>query len=160
MEGVRPALADDLPRLTALASQVVAELADQKGGIVWRRHAARGEPLEAGLAEDLAHEDTQVLVGTIDDAVVGYSVTTAERLADEGMLAIVRDLYVEPDARGVGVGAALMDAILAWAGERGCIGVDALALPGGRATKNFFEGFGLVARAIVVHRTLSPNEPA
>ena len=160
MEGVRPALADDLPRLTALATEVIAELAEQKGGIVWRRHAARGEPVEAGLAEDLADPETQVLVGTIDDTVVGYSVTTVEHLADEGMLAVVRDLYVEPGARGVGVGAALMEAILAWAGERGCVGVDALALPGGRATKNFFEGFGLVARAIVVHRDLPGSDLA
>lgn len=155
MEGVRPAVADDLPRLTALADQVIEELAGEKGGIVWRRHAARREPLDEGLAEDLARDDTLVLVGTIDDAVIGYAVTTVETLYDHGSLAVVRDLYVEPEARGVGVGAAIMDAVLAWAGERECIGVDALALPGGRATKNFFEGFGLVARAIVVHKDLA-----
>ena len=155
MESVRPAVAEDLTRLTALARAAIDELADEKGGIVWRRHAARREPLEEGLAEDLARADTQVLVGTIDDAVVGYSVTTVETLFDNGALAVVRDLFVEPEARGVGVGAAVMEAILAWAGERGCIGVDALALPGGRATKNFFESFGLVARAIVVHRDLA-----
>jgi GNAT superfamily N-acetyltransferase len=155
VESVRPAVAEDLTRLTALARAAIDELADEKGGIVWRRHAARREPLEEGLAEDLARDDTQVLVGTIDDAVVGYSVTTVETLFDNGALAVVRDLFVEPEARGVGVGAAVMEAILAWAGERGCIGVDALALPGGRATKNFFESFGLVARAIVVHRDLA-----
>ena len=156
MEGVRPAGTDDLPRLTSLAREVIDELADQKGGIVWRRHAARSEPVEDGLTTDLDDPDTLVLVGTIDDAVIGYAVTTIEAVADEGRLAVVRDLYVEPGARGVGVGAAMMDAVLAWAGERGCIGVDALALPGSRATKNFFEGFGLVARAIVVHRGLAP----
>lgn len=154
MEGVRPAHVDDLPRLSILAREVVAELAGQKGGIVWRRHAARPEPVEDGLSADLDDPDTLVLVGTIDEAVVGYAVTTIEDVADEGRLAVVRDLYVEPGARGVGVGAATMGAVLAWAGERGCIGVDALALPGSRATKNFFEGFGLVARAIVVHRSL------
>ena len=131
-------------------------MADQKGGIVWRRHAARPEPVEGGLTADLDDLDTLVLVGTIDETVIGYAVTTIEDVADEGRLAVVRDLYVEPGARGVGVGAAMMDGVLAWAGERGCIGVDALALPGSRATKNFFEGFGLVARAIVVHRSLEP----
>ena len=65
---------------------------------------------------------------------------------------MVDDLYVEPEARGVGVGEAMMDARPRLGGERGCVGVDALALPGNRATKNFFETFGLVARAIVVHR--------
>ena len=38
------------------------------------------------------------------------------------------------------------------AAAQGCFGVDSLALPGDRHTKNFFESFGLVARAIVVHR--------
>lgn len=156
MEGVRPAGPDDLPRLTILARQVIAELADQKGGIVWRRHAARPEPVEDSLVADLDDPDTLVLVGTIDQTVIGYAVTTVEDVADAGRLAVVRDLYVEPGARGVGVGAAMMDAVLASARERGCIGVDALALPGSRATKNFFEGFGLVARAIVVHRSLEP----
>lgn len=156
MEGVRPAGPDDLPRLTTLAREVIAELAEQKGGIVWRRHAARPEPVEDGLAADLENPGTLVLVGTIDDSVIGYAVTTIEDVADNGRLAVVRDLYVEPGARGIGVGAAMMDGVLAWAGDRGCIGVDALALPGSRATKNFFEGFGLVARAIVVHRSLAP----
>ncbi len=160
MEGVRPAVATDLPRLSGLAAQAIQELSGQKGGIVWQRHAARREPLEDGLADDLADSDTQVLAGTIHEAVVGYAVTSIERLSDESILAVVRDVYVEPDARGVGVGAALMEAILAWAEERRCIGVDALALPGGRATKNFFEGYGLVARAIIVHRDLSPGDPA
>ena len=47
-----------------------------------------------------------------------------------------------------------MDAMVVWCRERGCIGIDGLALPGNRETKNFFETFGLVARAIVVHRPL------
>jgi len=156
VEGVRPAVADDVPRLAELAGQAIEELAGQKGGLIWRRHAARRDPLAEGLAEDVADDDTQVLAGLIDDAVVGYSVTSVEQVSEDGKLAVVRDIYVEPGARGVGVGAALLEAVLAWAGERGCLGVDALALPGGRATKNFFESFGLVARAIVVHRDLSP----
>lgn len=53
----------------------------------------------------------------------------------------------------------MMDQILAWCRVHDCIGVDALALPGHRDTKNFFESFGLVARAIVVHRSLEPAEP-
>jgi hypothetical protein len=48
----------------------------------------------------------------------------------------------------------LLDAVIAWATGRKCIGIDSLALPGNRETKNFFESFGLVARAIVVHRPL------
>ena len=68
------------------------------------------------------------------------------------------DLYVLPDARGVGVGEAMMGLCLDWARRNGCIGLDSMALPGDRHTKNFFESFGLVARAIIVHRRLSEHE--
>jgi hypothetical protein len=47
-----------------------------------------------------------------------------------------------------------MDHVVAWCRAAGCFGIDSLALPGDRSTKNFFESFGLVARAIVVHRSL------
>ena len=38
--------------------------------------------------------------------------------------------------------------------ERSLVGLDAVALPGDRDTQNFVETFGLVARAIQVHRSL------
>ena len=69
---------------------------------------------------------------------------------------MLNGLYVDPGAREVGVGEAMMDLVLAWSEERGATGIDAVALPGDRATKNFFERFGLTARAIVVHRRLGP----
>jgi hypothetical protein len=47
-----------------------------------------------------------------------------------------------------------MDELQAFCETRDCLGVDAIALPGNRDTKNFFETFGLVARAILVHRPL------
>ena len=76
-------------------------------------------------------------------------------LPDGGRLGVVTDLYTEPGARELGVGEVMMDALIAWCREQGCFGVDSLALPGDRHTKNFFESFGLVARAIVVHRSLT-----
>jgi len=69
-------------------------------------------------------------------------------------LGVLSDIYVEPDGREVGVGEVLVDAVVAWCTERGCVGVDALALPGNRSTKNFFETFGFTARALVVHKAL------
>ena len=43
--------------------------------------------------------------------------------------------YVEPEARQVGVGGALIGGLLDWFSEQGCTDVDAVALPGDRATK-------------------------
>jgi len=87
---------------------------------------------------------------------VGFASARIEQLRDGTTLGVIGDLYVEPDARGVGVGEALMDALLVWASERGCQGVDATALPGDRATKNFFEGSGFTARLLVMHHRVQP----
>ena len=154
VEAARPASDDDLPRLAELARAAIEELRPTKGGEVWARREARREPLDESLAADLAHQGTLVLAGTIDEVVVGYAVATTETLADGSVLARVTDLYAEPDAREVGVGEALLEAIVKWSTERHCVGIDSLVLPGNRETKNFFESFGLVARAIVVHRPL------
>jgi GNAT superfamily N-acetyltransferase len=154
IEAARPASSADLPRIAALARAAIAELRSTKGGDVWARREARQEPIDDSLAADLANADAIVLVGSIDDAVIGYAVAVIEQLADGSELAHLEDVYVEPDARGVGVGEMLLDAVIAWATDRHCAGIDSLALPGNRETKNFFESFGLVARAIVVHRPL------
>lgn len=152
-EGVRPATVDDLGRLVQLATDAVDEQRHARGGEVWSRREARRQPAES-LAADLGDPRRRVIAGMLDDVVVGYGVMCFERLDDGGVLAVVEDLYVEPEARGVGVGEALMEDLVRRADEEGCIGIDALALPGNRATKNFFEAHGLTARAIVVHRSL------
>ena len=154
VEAARPASSDDLPRLVELARAAIAELRPTKGGELWARREARSEPVEKSLAADLANDSALVLAGTIDDAVVGYAVAATEALSDGSLLARVTDLYAEPEAREVGLGEALLDAVIEWATERHCVGIDSLVLPGNRQTKNFFESFGLVARAIVVHRPL------
>jgi GNAT superfamily N-acetyltransferase len=154
-ETARPAVDADLPRLAELAAHAIAELAPTKGGGIWSRREARPEPLIESLTHAAAAEDHHVLCGLLEDTIVGYAVARTERLRDGSRLGIVEDLYVEPAFREVGVGEVLMDALIEWCRQQDCFGVDALTLPGNRETKNFFESFGLVARAIVVHRPLS-----
>jgi GNAT superfamily N-acetyltransferase len=151
----RTATAEDLPTIAKLATEAAAEKATQKGGAVWSRRERRPEPVDAGLASTLDAPDHEIAVGTLDGAVIGYAAARIERLGDGGLLGVLDDLYVEPGARELGVGEALMDHVLDWCRAAGCFGVDSLALPGDRSTKNFFESFGLVARAIVVHRPLT-----
>jgi GNAT superfamily N-acetyltransferase len=154
VEGARPADSDDLDRVAELADQAATSLAALRGGSVWVRREARPEPRRPEFEAALVDPEKLVVVGTIDGTVVGYGAVQAERLHDGATLAVVTDVYVEPDARGVGVGEAVMGLLLRWAEERGCVGVDSVALPGDRATKNFFESNGLVARAITVHKPL------
>lgn len=154
-EAARPATETDLGALAAMAAEAAVEKRAQKGGELWWRRERHRGPAAADLAALLALPDHEVAVGTIDGAAVGYGVVRRERLVDGGLLGVIEDIYVDPGARAVGVGEALMEHLLAWCRAQGCFGVDSLALPGDRATKNFFESFGLVARAIVVHRPLA-----
>ena len=111
--------------------------------------------LEAALS---GHDPSaRLVVGTVDETVVGYGWARVEDLHDGNRLLVVTDLYTEPEARAIGVGEAMMDLLEAEARAAGAIGIDAIALPGDRHTKNFFETFGLTARAIVVHRSLEPR---
>jgi GNAT superfamily N-acetyltransferase len=112
--------------------------------------------VEQQLARTLDDPDQSAWVGTIDDVVVGYATGRTQTLADGTDLGVVDALFVEPGARGVGVGEALMDALLRWFDDRGCAGVDTMALPGDRLSKNFFESTGFKARLIVMHRECQP----
>ncbi|MBA2283157.1 MAG: GNAT family N-acetyltransferase [Acidimicrobiia bacterium] len=149
-EEARRAGPDDLARITQLFVEATAELRPEKGGEVWARQTAR----DRGPSFDLDDAGQLVLAGTIDASIVGYARALAEPLADGGELAVITDIYVERGAREVSLGELLLGEVIAWATARGCIGVDAIALPGMRASKNFFEAAGLVARQIVVHKAL------
>ncbi len=105
------------------------------------------------VTDALDAENAAAAVGEFDGVVFGYAVWRIEELDTGDLLGRLYDFAVHPDARGVGIGEAMMDLIVADLTGRGCIGVDAWALPGDRATKNFFESFGLKARLLTAHRS-------
>lgn len=153
----RTATDEDLPALAHLATEAVEELTPLRGGDLWRRERARPLPPDDSLAEDLSDPTAHVVVGTIDGTAVGYGVLRIQTLQDGSLLGVIHDLFTLEGARAVSVGEEVMNALIDHARAAGCCGVDSLALPGDRNTKNFFESFGLVARAIIVHRSL-PDE--
>ena len=103
---------------------------------------------------DAAWAEQLSFVGTIDEVVVGFAAVTVDQLADGSRLGVVTSIFVDPGAREVAVGEVMLDEVIAWCTAQDCIGIDAHALPGNRATKNFFETFGFTARLLVVHRSL------
>ena len=157
-ESARAADAGDLDVIEALVEVAVEELEPRRGGHIWARREGRQLPAGPALADELDDESHLVVVGTIDGVVVGFAVVDRQPLHDRRELAVLTDVFVLPGARGVGVGEAMLEICLDWAQATGCVGLDSLALPGDRETKNFFESFGLVARAITVHRSLEDRE--
>ncbi len=158
MEAARPATEADIPRLAELAREAIKELLPMRGGAVWWAQEGRQEPIEAGFAADVVDGNRRMVVATIDGVVVGYAVVHIERLADDSRLGVVQEIFVEADARQVGLGEAMMDDLIEWCAARGCFGMDGLALPGHRSTKNFFEESGFTARKLVMHHSLRPND--
>jgi ribosomal protein S18 acetylase RimI-like enzyme len=158
VERARRATSDDVADLVALARQLRVELTGYRGGALWGARDVGGEPLDDAVEASLADPRTVVVVGTIDDVPVGYGIVTVEDLRDGTRLGRITELFVEPEARGVGVGEAIAREVLDHCRAAGCRGVDVVALPGHRATKNFFEEQGFTARAIVMHHQLD-GEP-
>lgn len=114
----------------------------------------------AGFQRLLETGTVRAWVGDLDGSAVGFAAARLVELADGASLAEIDALYVLPEARGVGLGEALMDEVLVWAAGAGAAAVDAVALPGDRVTKNFFERYGMTARALQVHRRLDPPPAA
>ena len=150
----RRATVEDLPELERLHGLARVHVGALRGGAVLLGREVRPQPTTASLRDDLGAKDRLVLLGLLGMAPVGLAIAGLEELHDGTRLAQVTELFVEPEARDVGVGAVLMHALIAWATEEGCDGIGSTVLPGDRASKNFFESFGLVARAIAVHKDL------
>jgi mutator protein MutT len=131
-----------------------AELAEQRGGRQAVVAAVFGEPLEPRLARSIGRAGELLAAGCIDGVITGVAAAHLRHLGDGTPYASIDMLYVEPLARAIGVGEALLEHIVAWSLAHGCEGLDAPALPGMRESKNFFEGAGLVARLLVMHRRL------
>lgn len=158
VEHARTAAAGDLNAIHQLVASALVEAADKRGGalLVGGELAGVADRVAAILAAEPVDDQLStgaVVVGTFDDVVLGVaSVLYEDRPA--GRQARLEAFVVDPGARSVAIGEAMMRLVQDQARAQGCIGLDAYALPGDRDTKNFFESFGLKARLLVVHTDL------
>jgi GNAT superfamily N-acetyltransferase len=157
VEASRLAGEHDIARIVELAHVMRAELSVMKGGAIWLQREAWPEPLDHAYRKLIGRDDALVVVGTIDDYVLGFGAALIEPLRSGDTLGVVTDLFVEEAAREVGIGEAIMDDLIEFCTERECIGIDGLALPGHRATKNFFEEHHFTARMLTMHHRLGPT---
>ena len=153
MERVRPAEQRDLGRCADLLDQAMVTAAERRGGPLLVAAGAPHRPSATELLDAWAQDQRRiVLAGLFEEAVVGLAIG---RLPDgAGSAGHIDCCYVEPGARQVGVGGALVAGLLGWFAAHGCAGVDAAALPGDRSTKQLLEAAGFKARLLVLHRRL------
>lgn len=153
-DGARFAELDDLSAVEWIGAAVTQPLPDKRGGRIFSHREIGFESPGERFLRAMTTENAICVVGTFDDIVFGYSVCFVETLDDQSQLGRLHDFAVYPEARDAGIGEAMMDLIVERLTEMGAVGVDAWALPGDRATKNFFESFGLKARLLTAHREL------
>lgn len=130
---------DDLQRMArdgVSSARGGPQLLDEQPAVAW---------------DDMLSDDAcAVWVALLDDIVLGYlelDVTTD--------VAVIRQVFVHPEARQLGLGDALVAEARLHAITVGCRRMDGVALPGDRDTKNLFERAGITARKIVVSVALS-----
>jgi GNAT superfamily N-acetyltransferase len=149
VEAVRGARPADRDRLTELVAELAQTVRSQRGGAMLVDGGSATGPL-AALVDGAR---SRVMVGTLDGSVVGIAAAHLDGVEVVTPRAVLDACYVEPAARGLGLGRLLLDAVLAWALEQGCGGVDGAALPGDRLAKNFYEAAGFKARVLTMYRS-------
>lgn len=145
---MRRAGAADVASVVLLCDEALAEVSSQRGGpqLVWQVLGGRTVP--EAVDDAVGDPSTMVVLASIDGTDLGVGIVEAHAPGP----ATVAALFVDPGARCVGLGEMMLDTVAPWAEGRGCAGLDAAALPGSRATKAFFETYGMVTRALVMHR--------
>lgn len=149
MEAVRTAEAGDLERCQELVSEAIAATDGQRGATLW----LAGQVADELVARWSSAPDAALVVGTYEEAIVGVAAGAVGTLAGR-TIGRIECFYVEPDARSVGVGQAIIEFLVQWFAERDCRDVDAMALPGDRSSKQLLESSGFKARLLILHRSL------
>ena len=85
----------------------------------------------------------ELLIGYLDDDICGYALffhNFSTFLGRPGMY--LEDVYVEPGARGKGLGKALLLEVLRTARERGCARCEWIVLDWNERARHFYESLG------------------
>lgn len=146
-EAVRHAEPADLGVLVALEFDARRTVAHERGGP--ERLAELPERAAPGWAAAVADPDHVVGLATLDGIVLGYVSAVVS-----GGVVRVDTIWVEPDARELGLGEELLTFAIETGRTRGAQAVEAVVLPGDRSTKNLYERFGIKARSLTVYRRL------
>lgn len=107
----------------------------------------------------LRADNAHLVLASVDDAVSGFALCTTAFVLESGLVAELQDLYVTPEARGCGVGTALIEDAARWARSRAANLLEVVIAPNGRDVTHLHDyyrarGFADEQRRILV-RALS-----
>jgi ribosomal protein S18 acetylase RimI-like enzyme len=149
----RPATADDVARILELYGPAEVEQIELREA--WGIADGLADPPGERLVGILGSERETLIVGTIDDLVFGFLWAVIDDLLPQAggeQIGVIKMIYVEDDARMVGIAEAMLAEIMAWFAAYELKRFDAIVSPGHRLAKNFFESAGFKARRITMYR--------
>ena len=152
MPTVRQALVQDVDILEELLQIAKKEIIDARGGELYLLTEIRKD--FSTLSIDLENPKYCHIVGVYEDAVVGWGFATEEEIPNGTTIGKVRELFVQPEVRGIGVGEIILSTLIDWAKKQKCDAIEGTALPGDRDFKGIFERFEIKTRMLTVYKKL------
>lgn len=135
---VRPACASDASQLLVL----MRELASFEG-YIGQFCVSEDDLLERGLSGGPGQQFTALVADTGKGQLPGYAlVYTVPYTFDLRPSLMLKELYVHESARGLGIGQALMAAVLNLAKQLGCARLKWDVLPGNTRAQAFYRSLG------------------
>lgn len=135
---VRRAVRHDATALLAL----MRELARFEGYLDQFR-VSENDLLERGLGDDSRQEFTAFVAESGNRALLGHAVVhTVPFTFDLRPTLVLKELYVDGGTRGVGIGQALMAAVMAEGKTQGCARLKWDVLPGNLRAQAFYRSLG------------------
>ncbi len=150
---VRPAAPDDAAALARLRYEFRASLGDpdeDQGAFIQRCTAWMSQRLQPGAGwRAWVAESPEGIIGGV---WIGLIEKMPNPIAEPEEHGYLTNFYVRPGARGAGVGTALLNAALAWCGERG---VHAVMLWPTQRSRSLYERHGFAPPAALMERIVT-----
>ena len=153
LESARIAEQNDRDTFLSLFGASRDEIADHKGADLWEKTRALTGTSSEVFEIVSKNQDFICILGTYDDYPFGFLIAEWVAIYEKKSLDI-REVFVDSEMRSVGIGEAMMLALLDQADKSAAFSIVARALPGDRELKNFFERYKITARIIEVERKL------
>ncbi|MBI2845150.1 MAG: GNAT family N-acetyltransferase [Chloroflexi bacterium] len=144
---LRNAWAEDLPAIHRLAEELRQELEITL--------PASERRFETCFLSALTDPHSRILIGEIDGKVQGYlSVWRRTSLSHVGPAAFIDDLIVSKEARGLGLGKALIQEAVRYAREWGCVEIEVSSTPENDAALGLYRDLGFQERGPLLEQDL------
>jgi GNAT superfamily N-acetyltransferase len=150
---IRPAIRADYPALVPIAQEILDQHADALPEVF----RASGDPLHEMYFRDLLTSGSgAIYVAEVAGDVVGFAALAIRDAPAYGMLvrrktATLENLVVTAAHRGTGVGHALFQACVAWAGRQGADSLDLIVWEFNESARRFYDRHGMAT----LNRTMS-----